>query len=136
LAIVPGVHDVIVSLLELQRLEMEAKRLSAADKETITQLRGKIPEPVLGHYDRMRVRGKQGVAVVRNRVCSGCHMSVPIGTITVLLRGDDIQLCGNCGRYLYLPPEAPAEPPAPAPAAKPAPKKRRKKGEPPSSPEA
>jgi len=61
----------------------------------------------------MRTRDKRAVSLVRNRVCSACHMGVPIGTITVLMRGTDIQLCGNCGRYLHLVQEAPAEPPAP-----------------------
>jgi predicted nucleic acid-binding Zn-ribbon protein len=123
------VREVIANLLSLQDLEMGGKRLSSADKETITQLRARIPEPILGHYDRMRAREKKAVALVRNKVCSACHMGIPIGIITVLMRGADIQLCGSCGRYLHLPPEAPAEPPAPAPVEKP--KKRRKKAEPP-----
>jgi len=49
----------------------------------------------------------------------------------VLMRGQDIQLCGSCGRYLHLPKEAPVETPAPAPVEKP--KRRRKKTEPPIS---
>ena len=60
-------------------------------------------QPIIGHYDRLRVRGKKGVALVRNQVCTGCHMHVPIGQITVLMRGEDVQLCESCGRYLYLP---------------------------------
>jgi uncharacterized protein len=128
------VRNVIANLLELQRLEMEVKRLSAADKETVAELRGKIPEPILGHYERMRLRGKHAVALLRNRVCSACHMSVPIGTIAVIMRGEDIQLCGNCGRYLHLPPEPPPAPLSPAPETKPLPKKRRKKAAPPAPP--
>lgn len=129
-----AVLEVIGDLLVLQRLEMETKRRSAADKETIAALRAKIPQPILAHYDRMRVRGKLAVAIVRNKVCTACHMTVPIGVMAVLQRGDDVQLCGNCGRYLYLP-EEPAAQPAPvaskaAPKKKPTPIKRRKKAEP------
>jgi hypothetical protein len=36
-------------------------------------------------------------------------MHVPIGQITVLMRGEDIQLCETCGRYLYLPDPAETE---------------------------
>ena len=36
-------------------------------------------------------------------------MHVPIGQITVLMREEDVQLCENCGRYLYLPDPAEAE---------------------------
>ncbi len=83
-----------------------------------------IPQPIIGHYDRLRVRGKKGVAVVRNQVCTGCHMHVPIGQITMLMRGEDIQLCESCGRYLYLPDPAETESLARAEAAKPAAKAR------------
>lgn len=126
------VVEVIGNLLVLQRLEMETKRLSAADKETIATLRAKIPQPILAHYDRMRARGRLAVSIVRNKVCSACHMAVPIGVMAVLMRRADIQLCGNCGRYLYLPQEAAAEPvPAKAaPKKKATPVKRRKKAEP------
>ncbi len=125
--IVTVVRKVIANLLSLQELEMGGKRLSPADKETIAQLRAQIPEPILGHYDRMRARDKKAVAIVRHRVCSACHMGIPIGTITVLMRGTDIQLCGSCGRYLHLPPDSPAETAAPEPVEKP--KRRRKKAE-------
>ena len=67
------------------------------------ELRSSIPAPIIGHYERLRVRGKKGIALVRNQVCTGCHMHVPIGQITMLMRGEDVQLCETCGRYLYLP---------------------------------
>jgi hypothetical protein len=84
----------------------------------MTQLRRKIPLPILEHYDRLAVRGKKGVAIVRNQVCTGCHMRIPIGAINTLMHGEDIQMCETCGRYLYLPPETPVQPveAAPAPA--------------------
>jgi hypothetical protein len=99
---------VLQNLLKLQALdfgETTAKNVEAQG----AALRGSIPQPVLGHYDRLRDRGKKGVAIVRNQVCSGCHMHVPIGQITVLMRGEDIQLCETCGRYLYLPDPAETE---------------------------
>jgi hypothetical protein len=72
----------------------------------------------------MLARNKKAVAVVRNRTCTSCRMTLPIGTIAMLMRDEDIQICGSCGRYLHLAPEAPAEP-IPAPAAK------KKRGRPP-----
>ncbi len=71
-------------------------------------LRAEVPEPILGHYNRLIARKKKGVAVIRNQVCTGCQMRLPIGVITTLMRNEDIQLCDNCGRYLYLP-ETPEE---------------------------
>lgn len=104
----------IQTLLKLQAIEFGDS--SGTEKE-ITELRAKVPEPILGHYNRLRARDKKGVAVVRNQVCSGCHMKLPVGVINTLMQDKDIQLCDSCGRYLYLdltPPEvvepAPAKP--------------------------
>jgi hypothetical protein len=122
-------NNVLQDLLKLQSLDFN----ESADKSAATQaeeMRAKIPQPVLGHYERLRARGKKGVAVVRNQVCTGCHMHVPIGQINALMRGEDIQLCESCGRYLYLPDAAETEFLAHLEAAKPAakaPAKPRKK---------
>ena len=124
---------VLQNLLKLQALDFGEAKAKNVEAQTAA-LRGNIPQPIIGHYERLRVRGKKGVAVVRNQVCSGCHMHVPIGQITVLMRGEDVQLCETCGRYLYLPDPAEAEfinkveaaKPAAKPAAK-APAKPRKR---------
>jgi predicted nucleic acid-binding Zn-ribbon protein len=92
----------INDLLKLQSLEFEAQ--AGPDmKKQIAELRAKIPAPILGHYDRLVARGKKGVAAVRNEVCTACHMRVPRGAVLTLMHGEDVQLCENCGRYLYLP---------------------------------
>ena len=123
-------NSVLQDLLKLQALDF-GEALDKKAEAQATELRGKIPQPIIGHYDRLRVRGKKGVAVVRNQVCSGCHMHVPIGQISMLMRGEDVQLCETCGRYLYLPDPAEAEflahVEAAKPAAKPAPKPRKRR---------
>jgi predicted nucleic acid-binding Zn-ribbon protein len=95
-------NNVLQNLLKLQALEFGETTGKNIDAQA-AELRTKIPQPFLGHYDRLRARDKKGVAIVRNQSCTGCHMHVPIGLITVLMRGEDIQLCETCGRYLYLP---------------------------------
>ena len=114
-------NSIIQNLLKLQAIEFGEEKGSA--KET-AELRASIPEPILGHYDRLRARDKKGVAVVRNQVCTGCHMRLPIGVVMTLMQDRDIQLCDSCGRYLYLEPQTAAAPVEPPP--KPA-KKRRSK---------
>jgi predicted nucleic acid-binding Zn-ribbon protein len=127
-------NSVLQDLLKLQALEFgETAEKNAAAQASA--LRGKIPQPILGHYDRLRARSKKGVAVVRNQVCSGCHMHIPIGQISIIMRGEDVQLCETCGRYLYLPDPAEAEflahveaaKPAARPATKPAAKPRKRR---------
>lgn len=119
-------NELMQNLLELQTLEFsQTKDKSAA--ALIAALREKIPAQIVGHYDRLRVRGKKGLAAVSNQVCTGCHMRLPLAVIMTLKHDQDIQLCDSCGRYLYLAPEAPAAPVTATPPPKPARKSARRK---------
>jgi predicted nucleic acid-binding Zn-ribbon protein len=73
-------------------------------------IRKTIPGVVLTHYDRLLAHGKKGVAIVRNGVCTECHLRVATGALAALAHENDIQVCGNCGRYLFLPANEPAVP--------------------------
>ena len=61
-------QQVLHDITELQRLEGRAPIpgeelvYSKATASEIESLRKRIPTSILGHYDRLRVRGKQGVA--------------------------------------------------------------------------
>jgi predicted nucleic acid-binding Zn-ribbon protein len=126
-------NDVIRSLLNLQVLEFGEVKGKNVESQA-AELRTKIPLPILAHYDRLRARGKKGLAAVRNQVCTPCHMRVPIGLVTMIMRGEDIQLCETCGRYLYMAEPEPESAAAPeealkegeSAAAKPAKKRGRK----------
>ncbi|MCX8154980.1 MAG: C4-type zinc ribbon domain-containing protein [Verrucomicrobiae bacterium] len=129
-------NDVVIAtiqnLLELHQLEEQLDRARTGKAEIqakIEIIRGKLIPNILGHHDRMRARGRKSIAPVRNGVCAGCHMVVATGILATLRRQDDIQLCANCGRYLYIdetPPEPPAEA-ASAAAEAPAKKARKKR---------
>jgi hypothetical protein len=96
-------HVVMQALVELQNLEFGPDSNSTTVTAAAAKLRAKVPPQVLSHYDRLRARGKKGLALVReNKVCAECHMQIPIGTVITIMKGDDIQLCGNCGRYLFV----------------------------------
>ena len=115
-------EELLQKLMELQTLEFDESELDEAkEKEVvkkIEELRLQIPLPILNHYDRLRVRGKKGVVPVRNQTCSGCHVQVTRALVINLKVGEDIQVCENCGRYLFLPPAKEAESPAKQPADK------------------
>ena len=117
-----AMNDVIAKLLTLQEIEVGSRKPTQSEIEA---LRKAVPEPILGHYDRLIARGKKGVAVVKNGTCTGCYMRLATGTLQTLMRRSDVQLCDTCGRYLYLPTATEAPPAEPAP--KKAPVKRRKK---------
>ena len=90
----------ISRLLTLQDLELQSssnKRIAE-----VQALRADIPEMMLGRFDKFIVRGKKGVALVEKGVCKGCQISLPIGIVNELIQGVHAQVCGSCGRYLYL----------------------------------
>lgn len=119
-------NELLQNLLKLQALEFGEVEDENAEA-TIAELRAKIPPQILGHYDRLVVRGKKGVALVRDQVCTGCHMRLPIGVITTLMHGQDLQLCDSCGRYLYLADKTKTETPEPKASRKPQKKTRKRK---------
>jgi len=94
-------------LVALQKLQFDARGQNAAPPAEVEKLRAKVPPPILAHYERLVARGKKGVALARNGVCSECHLRIISGKLVGLAAGTDVQLCDNCGRYLYLPEKSP-----------------------------
>ena len=94
-------NSILQNLLKLQALDFSEATTKTTEVQA-AELRGTIPPTIIGHYERLRIRGKKGIALVRNQVCTACHMHVPRGVVLTLMHGDDVQLCENCGRYLYL----------------------------------
>jgi predicted nucleic acid-binding Zn-ribbon protein len=124
-----ALNELLQNLIKLQSLEFNEIEDPNAEA-AITELRAKIPRQILNHYDRLAAKGKKGITMVRDQVCTGCHMRVPIGGILALKHGEDLQLCESCGRYLYLAPMVPGEPgksTTPGAGAKPGRKSRRSK---------
>lgn len=93
-------------LLKVQELQF-LKGLNPEKHPELKQLRAGIPAQMLSHADRMFSRDKKAVAIIEHSVCTACRMGLPTGTVLKVRQGADIQICGNCGRYLYLPPELP-----------------------------
>ena len=100
--------DLRQKLDELNRLEDEKTATRPSGRSTldsealIESLRSNIPLNVLLQHDRLRARGKQSVAELRQGVCSGCHMSQPSGTILEVKRESALVKCDYCGRFLFL----------------------------------
>ena len=63
--------QILDNLLTLQNMELSKQRVSPSGTPR-EELRQTIPVQVLEHYDRLRSRGKKGVAFVRNGVCGQC----------------------------------------------------------------
>ena len=107
-----NVQTIFEGLLELVRLDMQLRKTGKETAErrqvedAINSVRAKLPEPILGHFDRQKSRGKLGIAPVRGGVCGACHLKMPVGHVAELRhKQDDLALCDNCGTYIYLPPD-------------------------------
>jgi len=119
-------RKIVEDLLALQDLHYSKRKGDSAEHGAeIEALRKRIPAPLLVTFDRSQIRGRKSVSLVRNGVCNECHLQIPIGVVTSLASSEEIQRCGNCGRYLYLAKQEPVAPvpPPPVKSAKP----RRKK---------
>jgi predicted nucleic acid-binding Zn-ribbon protein len=99
--------QIMENLLALQKVQLQTQPLSPENAREILKLREPVPAPVLAHFDRLIARGKKGVAVARNGACGECHLRLPSGTMAALAYTNEIHLCDNCGRYLYLPEDEP-----------------------------
>src|ERR1700722_1084548 len=105
--------NIVESLFDLQSLQLQSGPDKRKRAGTMEAIRKGIPGPVLTRYDRLVAQGKKGVAIVRHGVCMECHIRVAIGALADLAHESDIQVCGNCGRYLFLPANEPVIPAAP-----------------------
>jgi hypothetical protein len=109
-------RQVMEHLLALQSLALDTSPLTLKNEAEILKLRQEIPADILDHFDRLIARGKKGLAVARNGACSECHLRLSSGTQADLAYTDQVHVCENCGRYLFLPAD-----PGPSLAARPLP---------------
>jgi hypothetical protein len=100
-------HDVDLMLAEmrnpklvarLKKLGYECGPVVALERARI-RLLGQIERRWLNHYERALRRYGRAVAVVRERVCLGCFITLPTSASP---SGDEaMTLCESCGRILY-----------------------------------
>ncbi|MEA4847413.1 MAG: C4-type zinc ribbon domain-containing protein [Clostridiaceae bacterium] len=84
--------DKAAEKLEVQKTELQAKiddMMKAADKES------------LEIYGRLIKTHADPVAMVENRICSGCKMEVPAMDYEALKSGSQELRCQSCGRILF-----------------------------------
>jgi predicted nucleic acid-binding Zn-ribbon protein len=98
-------RTLVESLVAAQSVLLQQSKDLPARQVLLERLRSSVPAPVLAHYLRMVEQGRKGAVVVRNGVCSGCHLRVASGIVNALASQTDLHLCDNCGAYLMLAPE-------------------------------
>lgn len=77
------------------------------------EIRGKVNEEVLFHYDRLvKHRGLALAAVHDDQMCSACHVAQRPQVFQEVMSNEHIVSCSSCSRILYYvsPPPEPEEP--------------------------
>lgn len=97
-----AILDALIALNQAEDEAARMKRLSPRIKAVVEAERKKIPLPILAHHDRMRGRGRRSTVAVRHDVCSGCHISIAQGLRSRLRHKLDLNVCENCGSYMFL----------------------------------
>ncbi|MBI4832766.1 MAG: hypothetical protein HY801_14690 [Candidatus Lindowbacteria bacterium] len=92
-------NDQVKLLLRLYRLERNG---DGADKaQALRRLEKRLDSSLLKRYQRLREKKGTGVAVLKNRICSGCKMVYP-ESHEVLRYRNFIHSCEYCGRLLVV----------------------------------
>lgn len=87
----------------IERLEAERNRVSAGRNEVVA----KIPAVLLKRYELIRSRrGGSAVAKLNGDTCGGCFMVLPPQQSNSIRRGETLEQCPRCQRFLYAVEEA------------------------------
>ena len=95
-----------VARLTVMVADLQAKRAEAA-REVPTAALLVFDRIASGHDgDAMAVIEIQGAKPPQEYICGGCYMSLTAEHVNALRTKDEIRTCDNCGRILYLEPQA------------------------------
>lgn len=90
----------------------EAQTTSSEAEAALTSLRAEKEELVksidrdyLKKYEMVRKARGYALAEVHNSSCSGCHMTIPAQLAITVLKQEELVVCPNCLRMLYVKPE-------------------------------
>lgn len=93
---------------EYDRVKVEYDKEYTADNEKLKELRQKVADESekLDHQDYEKYKEIKShvtppLALLMNNQCSGCFMTLSIGTIREMRDNNKLTLCDNCGRILY-----------------------------------
>jgi predicted nucleic acid-binding Zn-ribbon protein len=84
---------------DVKKTDEEIEKLQN-DQEKYSNL---LDEDTLYHYKRLsNVKNGKAIIEVVDNVCGGCFMNITLQTLNSLMGGNDLVLCPNCKRILFL----------------------------------
>ena len=86
--------------LEAQRAALDARVQDAVARRD--QKARAVPRPLLGRYDRIRVRKREKTVVpLRGPSCSNCDTMLPLQRRSAMAGSGSVEVCEGCGVLLY-----------------------------------
>lgn len=91
----------------VREVESEVFDMSVEDAlekidEKLHDLEDRLDDPIAARYRRLGgPGGKRAVVPVVDGICYGCFMRVPTAWASDAERNQELEVCDNCGRFLY-----------------------------------
>jgi len=88
------------NLLEID--EQEFKKQLVEYEEKRPEIEGKLDKVFLRKYNFVRARYDSAIVSVKNGVCQGCSMNIPVQLYNEVLHLIELKNCPSCHRMIYV----------------------------------
>jgi predicted nucleic acid-binding Zn-ribbon protein len=87
--------------VESEVFEIEPREAVQRIDEKLVELEGRLETDVRNRYERLKGARDRMVVPVVGGICYGCFMAVPTAWASDIERNEGLDVCDNCGRFLY-----------------------------------
>jgi len=87
--------------MESDLFEIEPEEASKRIDAKLTELEDRLDPAVRQRYERLEDARERMVVPVVGGICYGCFMAVPTAWTSDAERNEEMDVCDNCGRFLY-----------------------------------
>ena len=96
------IKDMEEELVDLDEEEEIAKRRLSELLDVRERIKREVPEDALRFYEEAKERFDYKVlAPIQDGSCSGCGTKIPSLLFSEIMRENLVEVCPNCGRYIY-----------------------------------
>lgn len=86
--------------LDSQYSVLENELKSIKEKEKV--LSSNLDDRLVFKFERIiKSKGGDGIVAVRNNICTGCHMILPLQFVNLVCKEEDVLNCPYCSKILY-----------------------------------